>query len=58
MFEVQLPMSMYCDNQTVIHIAFNHVFHEKTKHIEFDCHIIREMIKKGVLATPFLSTDA
>ena len=39
-FDVKLPMSMYCDNQATIHIAFNLVFHERTKHIEVDCHLI------------------
>ena len=58
MFEVPLPMSMYCDNQFAIHIASNLVFHEMTKQIEVDYHIVREMVEKGVIATPFVSTSA
>ena len=55
-FDVKLPMTMHCDNQAAIHITSNPMFHEWTKHIEVDCHITREKVEDGLIATPYVST--
>ena len=36
-----------CDNLSSIHLAENHVFHVRTKHIEVHYHYIREKILEG-----------
>lgn len=54
--ELKRHVSMMCDKKEAIQIGVNPIFHECTKHIDIDCHFIREKIKAGLLKTILINT--
>lgn len=50
------PTPLYADNTRAIQLASNPVFHERGKHIEVECHSIREALDDHVISLSHVSS--
>lgn len=51
------PPTLWCDNIGALALAFNPMFHARTKHIEVDFHFIGEKVANKDIALQFFSTQ-
>ena len=54
---ISMPIPVSCDNQSMIKLAKNPVFHARTKHIEVCHHFVRECVLRGEIKLDYISTD-
>ncbi|GKC15501.1 retrotransposon protein, putative, ty1-copia subclass [Tanacetum coccineum] len=50
-------VAVNCDNQGAIHLSWNHVFYERTKHINVRYHSIREVLKAKTVKVLKVGTE-
>ncbi|GJT41121.1 retrovirus-related pol polyprotein from transposon TNT 1-94 [Tanacetum coccineum] len=50
-------VAVNCDNQGAIHLSRNHVFHERTKHINVRYHFIREVLEAKTVKVLNVGTE-
>ena len=51
------PTPLLCDNQGVIKLAKNPIFHKHTKHVEIHFYFIRKLVEDGSIEIQYCPTE-
>ena len=51
------PTVIHCDNQSCVKLSENPIFHDRSKHVEIQCHYIRDMVQAHAIKLQYIPTD-
>jgi len=51
------PPILWCDNVSALALAFNPIFHARTKHVEVDYHFVREKVLNKDMLIKYISAS-
>nr|GEW51275.1 hypothetical protein [Tanacetum cinerariifolium] len=54
----QCPVTLFCANKSAQQIAANLCYHDKTKHLDINCHFTRDKVQDGFLQTAYIPTQS
>uniref|UniRef100_A0A3Q7EDH0 Reverse transcriptase domain-containing protein n=1 Tax=Solanum lycopersicum TaxID=4081 RepID=A0A3Q7EDH0_SOLLC len=55
---ISLLVPLHSNSKVAIHIAKNLVFQERTKHVELDCHFVRQQFLDGLISLSFTPSSS
>lgn len=54
--KIELPITLYCDNQSALALAQHDTKHARTKHIDVHMHFIRDLIADGIIRVTWIES--